>query len=479
MTGPVLEVTADELVVDLGGGRQGVVSRRHYDEQPPPTLVGLANVGDMVLGAVLIRDDPKGRVVLSRSWAVRKSAMDAMAKAHAEKATIDAEVVKVVKGGLVLDVGVRGFLPRSLATLDPKEKLADLVGQTVTVRVLELDQEKNRVVLDRKTVLRKERSSQKAEILSSLKKNEVRSGVVRSIADFGVFVDIGGAEGLVHLSELSWTRVENPKTFVKVGETVQVKILEIRKSKGRIRLSMRATTPDPIHNANVGEVVEGTVTRLADFGAFVDIGGTEGLVHINQLSEHRVFTPDEVVIPGDRVFVKVIGVDRKRRRVDLSITQAVQSVSAPPVDPNAKVSEEAPPVAEPSPPPEPPKAEAEPTPAEPTSEEPQPEPEGAKAETKPETEATPSEAEQTEPEATPAGSDAEAEATAEAKEAEQSEAEAAPTPPEPEANTEPEPAQAEAEAAASAEQPTEEPAQAEAQPTPEESAPQESPEAKD
>lgn len=363
VTGPVTEVDAEFVVVNLGGDRLGVVSRRHWDEAPPEDLTTVVQPGDMVLGAVLIRDDPKGRVVLSRSWAVRKSAMDALAKAKEEKDTVEAKVVKTVKGGLVLDVGIRGFLPRSLATLDPSEKLGDLVGETVTVRVLELDTNKNRVVLDRKTVLRKERGSRRAEVMAGLKKNEVREGTVRSIADFGVFVDIGGAEGLVHLSELSWTRVEDAASMVSVGQKVTVKVLEVRRSKGRIRLSMRAATPDPIDVAQKDSVVEGTVTRLADFGAFVDIGGVEGLVHINQLSEHRVFTPDEVVIPGDRVFVKVIGVDRKRRRVDLSITQAVQSVSAPPVDPAAKVIESAPPVSEPAPPePEPSAEQAQPDP---------------------------------------------------------------------------------------------------------------------
>lgn len=332
VTGPVVELSAEEALIDLAEGKRGIVSRRHWSDPAPDDLTQHCAVGDMVVGAVLVRDDPKGRIVLSRAWAERIRAFEKLQAAYDAKETLTGTVIATVKGGLAVDVGIRAFLPRSVATLESNADLSKLVGETVECRVLEIDAAQNRAVLDRKAVLRAERNAKRNELLSSLTKGEIRTGTVRSIVEFGAFVDLGGAEGLIHISEMAWTRVDNPKDVVRVGQEVTVKVLEVRKSKKRVRLSLRGAEADPLDGLVEGSVVEGKVSRLADFGAFVDVGGVEGLVHLNELSEHRVFAPEEVVMPGEQVYVKVIGINRKRRRVDLSITQAVLMSPPPPAD---------------------------------------------------------------------------------------------------------------------------------------------------
>ncbi len=317
-------VSVDEVVLKLDDGRQAVINRRNIDEagSDPTTIF---NVGDRAEGAILAREDPQQRVVLSRSWALKKQAWDKIVAAAEAHEPVSAKVTGVSKNGLVVDVGVRGFVPSSHLSLEPTTDLASFKDQTIQLKVLELDVAKERLVLSRRSLLLKEQRKEVHDLLTGLTVGEERQGTVASLVDYGAFVDLGGVTGLVHLSELSWKRVGHPKHALSVGDEVLVKILDVKVKKRRVSLSIRQLTEDPFAAVPVGEVVTGPVTRLVDFGAFVDVGGVEGLVHLSEMSEYRVSAPEEVVTPGEEIRVKVLSVDRKRRRIELSIRQAVSS----------------------------------------------------------------------------------------------------------------------------------------------------------
>lgn len=320
--GIVSAVTSEEVTLTLDDGRPAIINRRNFDDagsDPTKTL----SVGDRAEGAILAREDPQKRVVLSRTWAVKKQAWDRIAAAAEAHEALSAKVTSVSDRGLVVDVGVRGFVPSSHLSLEPLSDLKSFAGQTIELKVLELDVAKERLVLSRRSLLLKEQRKAVHDLLVGLSVGETRTGTVASLVDYGAFVDLGGVTGLVHLSELSWKRVGHPKHALKVGQEVSVKVLDVKVKKRRVSLSIRQISQDPFAAIPVGEIVTGPVTRLVDFGAFVDIGGVEGLVHLSELSEYRVSAPEEVVTPGEEIRVKVLSVDRKRRRIELSIRQAV------------------------------------------------------------------------------------------------------------------------------------------------------------
>lgn len=322
--GLITAVSSDELELTLDDGRSAVISRRNFDDaNTDPSSV--YNIGDRAEGAVLTRDDPKQRVVLSRAWALKKRAWERVASAAENNEVIAGTVVSVSKKGVVVDAGVRGFVPSPHLDLEPPPDLSPFVGQTFDFRILEVDVDKERLVLSRRSLLLKQQRKQTHEVLAQLNPGETRSGRVASLTDYGAFVDVGGVNGLVHLSELSWRRVRHPSDVVAVGDTVEVKVLDVKVKKRRVSLSIRQLTPDPLADLDVGAVIEGPVCRLVDFGAFVDVGGAEGLVHLSELAEHRISTPEEIVTPGEVVRARVLSVDRKRRRIELSIRQAVSS----------------------------------------------------------------------------------------------------------------------------------------------------------
>ncbi len=324
LEGVVIRVSADEVELTLDDGRPAVINRRNFgsNDEDPTTLV---SIGDRTFGAELAREDPKSRVVLSRAWALKKKAWDDVVAAKGTGATVQGKVVSLGAKGVVVDVGVRGFVPSSHLALEPVADLAVYKDQTLELKVLEADPQRERLVLSRKSLLLKEQRKKSQELLGSLKAGETRRGVVTSITDYGCFVDIGGVQGLVHLSELSWKRVRRPNDVVALGEEVEVRILDVKTKKRRISLSIRQLRPDPLTELQVGEVRWGPVTRLVDFGAFVALGDdVEGLVHLSELAEYRVSTPEEVVAPGDEVGVKILSVDTKRRRVELSIRRAAE-----------------------------------------------------------------------------------------------------------------------------------------------------------
>ncbi len=324
VSGTVTAVEPDELSITLLDGRPAVLARRHWDLHPVDDLTKVIEVNDLVEAAILARDDPKKRVVLSRAWSLKTKAWDAVTKAADSNAAVKARVTSISPKGLVVDVhGLRGFVPASHLSLDSKPDFAEFADQTLELKVLEVDQKKERLVLSRRSQLLREQRKETHDLLTKLAVDQVVTGTVASLAEYGAFVDLGGVKGLVHLSELSWQRVGHPRDVLSVGQQVEVRVLDVKVKKRRVSLSLRKTSPDPLSVVAPGSVVSGPVTRLVDFGAFVDLGGVEGLVHLSELAEYRVSAPEEIVTPGEVVMVKVLSVDKRRRRIELSIRQAV------------------------------------------------------------------------------------------------------------------------------------------------------------
>ena len=322
--GVVTAVSSDEVELTLDDGRQAVISRSNFgpNNEDPTTVL---SPNDRAFGAELVREDPKRRVVLSRVWALKKLAWDKIAAKAENKETISGKVVSAGAKGVVVDVGVRGFAPSSHLELEVPTDLSPYVDQTMEFRVLEVDPKRERLVLSRRSLLLKEQRKKAQSLLADLKPGSTCRGTVNSITDYGAFVDLGGVNGLIHLSELSWDRVRKVSDVVSLGDELEVYVLDVKAKKRRVSLSLRQLVPDPLSELTIGAIHTGPVTRLVDFGAFVSLGGdVEGLVHLSELAEFRVSTPEEVVTPGDEVAVKVLSVDRKRRRVELSIRRAVE-----------------------------------------------------------------------------------------------------------------------------------------------------------
>ncbi len=323
LEGAVTAVSADEVELTLDDGRPAVISRRNFsDGNDDPTSV--LSVGDRAFGAELARDDPKGRVVLSRAWALKRQAWDRMKKLADAGQTLTGTVTSTGAKGVVVDVGVRGFVPTSHLELEPVADLTPYKGQELELKVLECDPRRERLVLSRRSLLLKAQRAEAQQLLASLSPGDTCRGRVTSITDYGAFVDIGGVNGLVHLSELSWHRVRKPADVVSLGDELDVLVLDVKPKKRRVSLSLRKMRPDPLSELEVGEVRTGTVSRLVDFGAFVSLGEVEGLVHLSELAEYRVSAPEEIVTPGEEVGVKILSVDKKRRRIELSIRRAAE-----------------------------------------------------------------------------------------------------------------------------------------------------------
>ena len=238
-------------------------------------------------------------------------------------------VIEVVKGGLIVDIGLRGFLPASLVELRRVRELQPYVGRVIEAKIIELDRNRNNVVLSRRAWLEEAQKEQRGDFLANLKPGERRHGVVSSVVNFGAFVDLGGMDGLVHVSELSWKHVDHPSSVVAVGDEIEVEVLDVDLDKERISLSLKATQTDPwqefADSHQVGQLVYGRITKLVPFGAFVQVGdGIEGLVHISEMAAHHVDLPEQVVTPGEELWVKIIDIDLQRRRISLSIKQAAE-----------------------------------------------------------------------------------------------------------------------------------------------------------
>ena len=327
--GTIVRVDRDEVLLDIGYKSEGVIPSRELSIRNDADPGEVVDVGDMVEALVLQKEDKDGRLILSKKRAQYERAWGKVEQVKEEDGVVSGPVIEVVKGGLILDIGLRGFLPASLVELRRVRDLQPYVGQTLEAKIIELDKNRNNVVLSRRSWLEETQREQREEFLENLKPGETRKGVVSSVVNFGAFVDLGGMDGLVHVSELSWKHVDHPGSVVNVGDEIEVQVLEVDMERERISLSLKATQQDPWQEFatghRVGELVYGRVTKLVPFGAFVQVGdGIEGLVHISEMSAHHVDLPEQVVTPGEELWVKIIDLDLQRRRISLSIKQAAE-----------------------------------------------------------------------------------------------------------------------------------------------------------
>ncbi|MEJ7706090.1 MAG: 30S ribosomal protein S1 [Nocardioidaceae bacterium] len=329
--GIIVKVDHDEVLLDIGYKTEGVIPSRELSIKHDVDPSDVVAVGDKVEALVLQKEDKEGRLILSKKRAQYERAWGTIEKIKEEDGVVTGSVIEVVKGGLIVDIGLRGFLPASLVEMRRVRDLLPYVGQELEAKIIELDKNRNNVVLSRRAWLEQTQSEVRHNFLTQLQKGQVRPGVVSSIVNFGAFVDLGGVDGLVHVSELSWKHIDHPSEVVEVGQEVTVEVLDVDMDRERVSLSLKATQEDPwqqfARTHQMGQIVPGKVTKLVPFGAFVRVDeGIEGLVHISELAERHVEIPEQVVQVGDDVMVKIIDIDLDRRRISLSLKQANEGV---------------------------------------------------------------------------------------------------------------------------------------------------------
>ncbi|WP_072807383.1 30S ribosomal protein S1 [Rhodococcoides yunnanense] len=325
--GTIVKVDRDEVLLDIGYKTEGVIPSRELSIKHDVDPNEVVSVGDEVEALVLTKEDKEGRLILSKKRAQYERAWGTIEELKEKDEAVKGTVIEVVKGGLILDIGLRGFLPASLVEMRRVRDLQPYVGKEIEAKIIELDKNRNNVVLSRRAWLEQTQSEVRSEFLHQLQKGQVRKGFVSSIVNFGAFVDLGGVDGLVHVSELSWKHIDHPSEVVEVGTEVTVEVLDVDLDRERVSLSLKATQEDPwrqfARTHAIGQIVPGKVTKLVPFGAFVRVEeGIEGLVHISELAERHVEVPDQVVGVGDDALVKVIDIDLERRRISLSLKQA-------------------------------------------------------------------------------------------------------------------------------------------------------------
>jgi small subunit ribosomal protein S1 len=347
LEGTVVKIDRDEVLLDIGYKSEGVIPTKELSIRHDVDPDQVVKVGDEVEALVLQKEDKEGRLILSKKRAQYERAWGRIEEVMQSGGTIKGPVIEVVKGGLILDIGLRGFLPASLVDLRRVRDLHPFVGTELEAKIIELDRNRNNVVLSRRAFLEESQSEGRKKFLESLQKGERRKGTVSSIVNFGAFVDLGGVDGLVHVSELSWKHVDHPSEVVQVGQEVEVEVLDVDLDRERVSLSLKATQEDPWkefeRKYSAGEIIDGQVTKLVPFGAFVRVAaGIEGLVHISEISEQHIETPESVLSVGDEVRVKVIEVDVPRRRISLSMRQVGGAMPRP----ASEIEEEAAPAAE-------------------------------------------------------------------------------------------------------------------------------------
>ena len=333
--GQVVRVDKDEVLVDIGYKSEGVIPVAELSIRRSVNPADEVRLGDEIDALVLTKEDAEGRLILSKKRARFELAWKAIERAAESGEPVIGKVIEVVKGGLILDLGVRGFLPASLVDIRRVQDLDEFLGQELRCKVIELNRSRNNVVLSRRAVLEDERKEMRTAILDRLSPGDVVQGQISNIVDFGAFVDLDGMDGLIHISELSWSHVNHPSEVLEIGQDVQVKVLDIDRERQRISLGLKQTQSDPwqqvVEAYNEGDVVQGKVTKVVTFGAFVEImPGVEGLVHISELAQHHVENPREVVSQGDVVNVKIIEVDADRRRLSLSLKRVEESEDVQP-----------------------------------------------------------------------------------------------------------------------------------------------------
>src|SRR5215208_2467594 len=327
VSGEVVRIDRDEVLVDIGYKSEGVIPSHELSIRRSVDPADEVSLGEQVDALVLTKEDQEGRLLLSKKRARFEKAWRKIERAAESGEPVDGSVIEVVKGGLILDLGVRGFLPASLVDIRRVHNLEEFRGQTLECKVIELNRSRNNVVLSRRAVLEEERKEVREQILGRLQPGMVVEGKISNIVDFGAFVDLEGIDGLIHISELSWSHVNHPSEVLDIGQTVRVKVLDIDRERQRISLGLKQTQEDPwrrvLDEYKPGAALEGKVTKVVAFGAFVEIvPGVEGLVHISELAEHHVENPGDVVSPGDQVWVRILEIDDSRRRISLSVKRA-------------------------------------------------------------------------------------------------------------------------------------------------------------
>ncbi len=333
--GKVVRVDKDEVLVDIGYKSEGVIPVSELSIRRSVNPADEVNLGDEIDALVMTKEDAEGRLILSKKRARFEMAWKRIEGAAESGEPVEGTVIEVVKGGLILDLGVRGFLPASLVDIRRVQDLDEFMSQTLRCKVIELNRSRNNVVLSRRAVLEEERREMRQAILDRLSPGDVVEGTISNIVDFGAFVDLEGIDGLIHISELSWSHVNHPSELLEIGQEVRVKVLDIDRERQRISLGLKQTQSDPwqqvIDTYQQGDVVEGRVTKVVTFGAFVEvIPGVEGLVHISELAPHHVENPREVVQQGETLRAKIIEMDAERRRLSLSLKRVEEGASTRP-----------------------------------------------------------------------------------------------------------------------------------------------------
>lgn len=338
--GTVVQVNHDEVLVDVGAKSEGVISLREltsYNADPHEVV----QVGDEINVMVLKTEDNEGRIILSKERVDAEKNWTGLEEAMESGTVMEGVVREVVKGGLLVDVGVRSFLPASLVDVGYTEDLNKYLNETFKVKVIEMNKSRRKVILSRKVVMEEESAKAREELFKNLAVDQVIKGVVRRLTNFGAFVDIGGVDGLLHISEMAWYRIDRPSEVVSVDEEIEVKVLKIDEEKGKISLGLKQVLPNPWDNVEqtyqVDTIIKAKIVRLAPFGAFVQLEpGVEGLIHISHLAEHHVEKPEDVVSEGDTVEVKILSVDSQEKRVRLSISEVNKDSSQPSAKPRKK-----------------------------------------------------------------------------------------------------------------------------------------------
>jgi small subunit ribosomal protein S1 len=323
VTGHVVRIDKDEVLVDIGYKSEGVIPANELSIRKSVDPKDEVHLGEEVDAIVMTKEDQDGRLIMSKKRARFEKAWRRIETAAESGEPVEGTVIEVVKGGLIIDLGVRGFLPASLVDIRRVPNLDEYMGTKIETKVIELNRSRNNVVLSRRAVLEEERKEVRQQILDRLQPGLIVEGQISNIVDFGAFVDLDGIDGLIHISELSWSHVNHPSEILTIGDTVKVKVLDIDRDRQRISLGLKQTQEDPwqriVDTYNVGDELEGKVTKVVTFGAFVEIlDGVEGLVHISELAPHHVESPREIVHPGDQIRVKILEIDSERRRLSLS-----------------------------------------------------------------------------------------------------------------------------------------------------------------
>lgn len=357
VSGTIVRADPREILIDIGAKSEGVVDQKELDKMSADAIKKL-HVGDTVLAFVLRAENREGNVVVSLARAQLEHDWRDAEELLKSGQVFETQVAGFNKGGLIVRVGkVRGFVPATQLEGTYRKKsetpeaaesseldLSAYVGKKVKLKVIELDRERNRLILSERAALRELRKEQKDRLLESLKEGTVLTGTVTSVADFGVFVDLGGVDGMIHLSELSWTKIAHPGDLLKVGDKIQVQVLSVDRERERIALSLKRTQPEPWSTVEerykVGQLVNGTITKLASFGAFARLeDNIEGLIHISELADRRIQHPKEVVKEGDTLQLRVIRIDPTRRRLGLSLKRATEEYDGDTLDLDAPESD--------------------------------------------------------------------------------------------------------------------------------------------